>query len=128
MLQVERNGFKALTERQLIFVEEMLTHGMKQRAAIAAGVNPKRAAVTASEWTNPEMFPNVVEAIRVAKIKRREESGVEAAEVAAKLLEVANFDPMAVVDPKTGEPMTIPAKKARTVVKALALKGLKEMV
>jgi nucleoid DNA-binding protein len=31
-------------------------------------------------------------------------------------------------NPKTGEPMTIPAKKARTVVKALALKGLKEMV
>ncbi len=31
-------------------------------------------------------------------------------------------------NPKTGEPMMIPAKKARTVVKALALKGLKEMV
>jgi nucleoid DNA-binding protein len=31
-------------------------------------------------------------------------------------------------NPKTGEPMTIAAKPARTVVKALALKGLKEMV
>ena len=30
--------------------------------------------------------------------------------------------------PRTGEPMTIPAKPKRTVVKALALKGLKEMV
>jgi nucleoid DNA-binding protein len=31
-------------------------------------------------------------------------------------------------NPKTGEPMMIAAKPARTVVKALALKGLKEMV
>ena len=31
-------------------------------------------------------------------------------------------------NPRTGEPMTIPAKPKRTVVKALALKGLKEMV
>ncbi len=31
-------------------------------------------------------------------------------------------------NPHTGEPMTIPAKPKRTVVKALALKGLKEMV
>jgi nucleoid DNA-binding protein len=31
-------------------------------------------------------------------------------------------------NPRTGEPMTIPAKPRRTVVKALALKGLKEMV
>jgi nucleoid DNA-binding protein len=31
-------------------------------------------------------------------------------------------------NPKTGEPMTIKAKPKRTVVKALALKGLKEMV
>jgi nucleoid DNA-binding protein len=31
-------------------------------------------------------------------------------------------------NPKTGEPMTIAAKPARTVVKALALKALKEMV
>ncbi len=31
-------------------------------------------------------------------------------------------------NPKTGEPMTIKAKPARTVVKVLALKNLKEMV
>jgi nucleoid DNA-binding protein len=31
-------------------------------------------------------------------------------------------------NPRTGEAMTIPAKPKRTVVKALALKGLKEMV
>ena len=31
-------------------------------------------------------------------------------------------------NPKTGEEMTIPAKPARTVVKVLALKNLKEMV
>lgn len=31
-------------------------------------------------------------------------------------------------NPRTGEPMTIPAKPKRTVVKALALKGLREMV
>src|SRR5438094_891811 len=31
-------------------------------------------------------------------------------------------------NPQTGEPMTIKAKPARTIVKALALKGLKEMV
>lgn len=31
-------------------------------------------------------------------------------------------------NPKTGEEMTIPAKPARTVVKVLALKGLKETV
>jgi nucleoid DNA-binding protein len=31
-------------------------------------------------------------------------------------------------NPKTGEPMTIPAKPARTVAKALCLKNLKEMV
>jgi nucleoid DNA-binding protein len=31
-------------------------------------------------------------------------------------------------NPKTGEPMEIAAKPKRTVVKALALKGLKEMV
>jgi nucleoid DNA-binding protein len=31
-------------------------------------------------------------------------------------------------NPKTGEPMMIAAKPARTVVKALALKGLKQMV
>ena len=31
-------------------------------------------------------------------------------------------------NPKTGEPMTIPAKPERTVVKVLALKNLKEMV
>jgi nucleoid DNA-binding protein len=31
-------------------------------------------------------------------------------------------------NPKTGEPMTIAAKPARTVVKAQALKSLKEMV
>jgi nucleoid DNA-binding protein len=31
-------------------------------------------------------------------------------------------------NPRTGEPMMIPAKPKRTVVKALALKGLKEMV
>jgi len=31
-------------------------------------------------------------------------------------------------NPKTGEPMTIAAKPARTVVKALCLKGLKNMV
>jgi nucleoid DNA-binding protein len=31
-------------------------------------------------------------------------------------------------NPRTGEPMTIAAKPKRTVVRALALKGLKEMV
>jgi len=31
-------------------------------------------------------------------------------------------------NPKTGEPMMIAAKPPRTIVKALALKGLKEMV
>jgi nucleoid DNA-binding protein len=31
-------------------------------------------------------------------------------------------------NPQTGEPMTIKAKPKRTVVRALALKGLKEMV
>lgn len=56
-----------LTERQIAFVKEFVSHdGMitKKQAALNAGYPDKSASVKASELTNPNLNPHVVAAIK----------------------------------------------------------------
>jgi nucleoid DNA-binding protein len=92
---------------------------MFHNLAEATGLSRKQVGVFFDEFTNllrhelGKKGPGVVTLPGLLKIKRVKKP-------ASKARQGRN--------PKTGEPMTIAAKPARTVVKALALKGLKEMV
>lgn len=92
---------------------------MYQALAEATGLSRKQVASFFDEFTNyihrqlGKKGPGVVTLPGLLKIKRVNKPATK---------------PRQGRNPKTGEPMMIAAKPARTVVKALALKNLKEAV
>ena len=90
-----------------------------QKLADATGMNRKQVAeffdavATMIQQELGKKGPGVVTIPGLLKIKRVEKPATKARQGR---------------NPQTGEPMTIKAKPKRTVVRALALKGLKEMV
>jgi nucleoid DNA-binding protein len=92
---------------------------MFQALAEATKLTKKQVAIVFDEVTNfirnelGKKGPGVVTIPGLLKIKRVKKPATKARQGR---------------NPKTGEPMTIAAKPARTVVRALALKNLKEMV
>ena len=92
---------------------------MFQRLATATGLSRKQVGAFFDEFANlikqelGKKGPGVVTIPGLIKIKKVHKPATKARQGR---------------NPKTDEPMMIGPKKARTVVKALALKGLKEMV
>jgi nucleoid DNA-binding protein len=90
-----------------------------QRLAEATGLSKKQVAQFFEELTKMieselgKKGPGVVTIPGLLKIKRVEKPATKARQGR---------------NPQTGEAMTIKAKPKRTIVRALALKGLKEMV
>lgn len=79
-----------LTPKQGIFIAEYLVDLNATRAAIAAGVPEKSAAVTAARWRK---HPKIAAAIALKQARRVERLDESADRVLLELMRLAYFDP-----------------------------------
>ena len=96
----ELNGRKGkLTNRQRAFVAEYLSDMNATRAAVAAGYSPKSAASMACQLLDEDLFPRVVDAVKMALAEKELRAERKADDILRYIHTAMYFEPLRFFEP-----------------------------